>query len=284
MNRNIIGLCGRNDKFFQPADYEIIRVARLSWLKMMSDTDASVFQACRKINPQIQFIVRLYHPSFNTGGHLSWQEFVEFAYPVVNNLLPYTVYFAVHNESNHAGKIEGWGSTDADAHSFGLWFMYVSYYLKQRYPQIKIGFPGLAMPDFIHRDLQWLHHPTIKLAIDWSADWLGCHCYWQTPDEANKNNHLSDNWGLQFKKYHELYPAKDIHILEAGNSNHQNGYALSEDEMSRQLVEWYREIGKWSYVKSANPFIASSPDSYWSGFAWREGDRLKKVVYDVGSI
>ena len=168
-----IGVNGRNDSRFEEADFQVIREAKLESIKMMSLTSVEVFQRLKAENPNLEIITRLHHPSFNTGGHPSPEEFVNALAPVIGQLQPYCTQFQIHNEPNHAHRYEGWGNTDDDARSFNTWFMDVYTRLKQIHPWASFGFPGLALPDPLHRDKAWLQ--ICRQAIE-RADWLGCHC------------------------------------------------------------------------------------------------------------
>lgn len=280
---NITGVHGRNDVDWRECDYEAVRLMRLSWLKMMSQTRPEVFARLQAENPGLQFVTRLYDGSnFGVDYHPTPTEFVVHMTPVIEQLQPYCTLFQIHNEPNHMRRIEGWGDTEEDARSFDAWFHVVYLALKSKFPDCRFGFPGLAIP---HWDVMWLEVCRKSIEL---ADWLGCHCYWQNPTELNVN-HLDGNWGLRFVVYHSHFPDKDIHILEAGNSNRQAHppYPLPEDIMALELRQWFVEIGRYDYVKSACPFLLSSPSQEWNEqfFTWvDEGGRFRQVVWAVKEL
>ncbi len=72
--------------------------------------------------------------------------------PVMADLKPYCTKFHIHNEPNHRDRYEGWSPTDDDARDFNAWFLDVYRRLKEAHPWASIGFPGLALPHFGHRD------------------------------------------------------------------------------------------------------------------------------------
>lgn len=294
---NILGLHGRNDEYWPDADYEAIAYIRPHWLKMMGNTDASVFERLRQLLPDVKFITRLYVGGFGEGHrHPSPDEFAKEAIEQIRPLLPFCSDFEVHNEPNHLHGIEGWGDTEADADDFNRWFSLVYHRindlsLRSDY-QLRLGFPGLAVP---HNDLMWLDkcRPAIEM-----SDWLGCHCYWQAPDYGDKN-HLSREWGLKFALYSDLYPDHDIYITEAGNSNCQATYEQKKDGKpypidwalyATEFVEWFTELDtvsddcvhlrKYPKLIGAMPFLLSSPDKNWDGFAWLASDGRKKAVVE----
>ncbi len=280
-----IGIHARNDYTFTKGDYQLIREAKIETIKMMSFTEISVYERLRRENPDLDFIVRLFDEKMGVNSHPTSQEFAEKFVPIMNKLRPFATKFEIHNEPNIRERYEGWGAEDSDARDFRQWFVEVYSRLKAACPWAKLGFPGLAVPH-IHRDLEWLD--ICREAIE-KADWLGVHCYWQTPPDRSdqRNNHLSDLWGLRFKEYHERFPNKVIEITEFGNSNGQSGLSLSSEEMVRQYTEYYQELYKYHYLGSASAFIASSPDPIWEqqGFVWlkRSGEKLP-VIEAVGAI
>lgn len=276
----LVGINGRNEHTFTAADYNVIRTAKIEHIKMMTVVEVPVFRELKKTNPDLDIVTRLYDDRINKGGHPSPQQFAERMIPLMKNLQPYCLKFEVHNEPNHLDRIEGWGKEEADARDFNAWFLQVYDLLKAQCPWASLGFPGLAVPNN-HRDLEWLD--ICRDAVN-RADWLGAHCYWQTPpnDPTNANNHLADFWGLRFKSYHQKYPDKIIELTEVGNSNVQGGFPTEEKMFARQYTEYLTELFKYPYLNSAAFFILSSPDPQWEGFSWwaRDG-RPHEVVFAV---
>jgi len=271
LHRTRIGLHARNDVRFPAHDYELVRRARIETMKMMSFTDVTVFARLRQENPQMEFIVRLYDDRIRQNSQPSAAQFVARMVPLINRLKPYVVKFEIHNEPNHADRIEGWGASDEQARAFRLWYMQVLAALKKACPWAQFGFPGLALNE-PHRDLAWLD---ICWDVIKASDWLGCHCYWQY------GNMLDDRWGLRFRLYHQRFPDKPIEITEFGNSTPN----LPREEIARQYAQYYSELSKYPYLGSACSFIASSPDPAWAPFVWaKESGELLPVVHSIGNM
>lgn len=270
-----IGVHGRNAELFDERDFQIIREGRLEVIKMMSHTRPEVFARIKQENPDIEIITRLYDDRIH-HDHPSPEDFCRKLIPVMQALRPHCQKFHVHNEPNHAAGYEGWGATAADAASFNRWFLQVYNGLKAACPWAKIGFPGLAVPDFLHHDKTWLR--VCRPAIE-KADFLGVHCYWQTPKSGDRF-YLDENFGLAFRYYHQMYPHKPLEILECGNSNIQSNLPISEDAIAAEYEAWLAETFKYPYLNSAAFFILSSPDTTnWAFFSWRmEDGRVKPVV------
>ncbi len=275
-----VGLHGRNNETFTELDYQVIRTAKIETLKMMGQTSPAVFKRLKAENPNIELITRLYDNRFGVNKHPSPQEFAKKQIPIMRALQPYCTKFEIHNEPNHQQRFEGWGQEDYHAQDFNAWFLQVYDLLKSACSWAQLGFPGLAVP---HRDLEWVE--ICRPAVE-RADWLGVHCYWQTPP-GQEHNHLADTWGLRFKYYHQLFPQKILEITECGNSNIQADppIPISENALAEQYAAYYQELFKYPYLNSASFFLLSSQDPSWDFFAWRtESGRIKPVVQKTGQM
>lgn len=277
-----IGIHGRNNEEWHDLDFQVLRDAGVEVIKAMSQTRPHHFERMKRELPNVEIITRLHGDGFGVGNHPSAAQFASQMIPVMANLRPYCAKFHVHNEPNHVARYEGWGNSDDDARSFNAWFLEVYQRLKEAHPWAGIGFPGLALPHFGHRDWQWLD--ICRPAIE-RADWLGVHCYWQTPPGQGPQL-MHEALGMNFKHYHEKYPDKTLEILECGNSNVQNNYPISDEAIADEYVQWLQEVFKYPYVNSASFFILSSQDtSNWSFFSWRtEGGAVKPVVHRIRAM
>lgn len=277
-----VGVHGRNDRFFHELDYQLIREANIETIKMMSLTDPTVFARIKQENPDIEFIVRLYDDRINTEGHPTPQDYTARMIPLLEQLRPFVTKFEIGNEPNHVYRYEGWGSEDADAENFNIWFLEVYDLLKSAHPWAELGYPALATPDSFHRDRAWLE--ITRPAID-RADWLGVHCYWQSPPDQTSTMFAADR-GLCFKYYHALFPNKPLEITEFDNDNIiWDVPPNTPAEIAEQYVSYYQELFKYPYIRSASSFIMSSPDSRWDYFAWRtEADGFKPVVAKIAQM
>lgn len=277
-----IGLNGRNDSGFHDLDYQLIREAKIETVKMMSLTQPEVFARIKQENPEIEFIVRLYDDRMSAQGHPSPAEFAGRMIPIMAALHPYATKFEVGNEPNHFKRYEGWGPEDADAENFKTWFLEVYDLLKAAHPWAELGFPALGTPDSVHRDRAWLE--INREAIE-RADWLGVHCYWQTPPNQ-PGTMLDPEHGLCFTYYHALFPDKPIELTEFDNDNIVYGYPPdSEENIAQQYITYYQEFFKYPYLRSASSYIISSPDQAWDYFTWRsEEGRFKPVVSAIAAM
>ncbi len=272
MTRCRVGVHARNAPLFEEVDYEVLRIAKIETLKMMSLNRDEVFRRAREINPKMEFIVRLYDERIGPGGHPTPQQFVERHIRRINQLRPWVKKFEIHNEPNHASRIEGWGPTDEDARDFRDWYLEVLRRLRQLAPWAEFGFPGLAVYDVPHRDRAWLR--ICRPAIE-ASDWLGVHCYWQY------DNMRHPEWGLRFRIYHEMFPNMPIEITEFGDSTPN----ADPQHVAREYREYYTLLQDYPYVRSASAFILSSPDPQWARFVWRrESGEILPIPYEVAKV
>jgi len=271
-----VGVHGRNDPRYHGPDFDLVREAKIEAIKTMSFNPPDVYRRLREVNPDLDFVVRLYDDRINVGYHPTPAEFADKFVPIMRQLQSYAIKFEIHNEPNHLRGIEGWGQDDHHARDFNTWFLEVYDRLKQACPWASLGFPGLAIP---HRDLEWVDicRPAVQ-----RADWLGVHCYWQNPTSADAN-HLADFWGLRFKHYHDKFPGKQIEITEFGNSNGQTpGLPVDPAKIAQEYVAYYQELFKYPYLLSASAFILSAPQAEWDVFVWRrENGHFLPVVAAV---
>ncbi len=277
-----IGVHGRNDTSFVEDDYRVIADSHVEAVKMMSQTESAVFARIKEIDGDIEIITRLYDDRIG-DSHPTPVQYAEKLVPVMQGLQPYCHKYQVANEPNHVQRYEGWGAEDADAESFNAWFLEVYRLLKQACPWASIGFPGLAVPDFAHRDRAWLD--ICRPAIE-RADWLGVHCYWQTPTDR-PSVMFDEHFGKTFAYYHRQFPDKTLEILECGNSNvHNPDWPISQDDIAREYVTWLQEVFRFPYVNSAAFFLLSSQDvQNWEFFSWRtENNFVKPVVHAIGAM
>ena len=190
-HRTRVGLHARNTANFPDPDYALVRQARIETLKTMSHTDVAVYKRLRDENPNLRFIVRLYDDRLRHDQRPSPADFVR------QDGADHQGPAALHHQVRDPQRAEppyrdskAGAQRRQDARTFLDWYLQVLAALRQQCPWAKFGFPGLAVPDFLHNDLEWLD--ICKPAIE-ASDWLGCHCYWQY------GNMMKKAWGLRFQ-------------------------------------------------------------------------------------
>jgi len=268
-----VGVHGRNATNYEEADFELIERAKIDQMVVMSFTEPANLQRIRTIRPDLEFLIRLYTGGFGPGHHPGAMRFCSEVIPQVARLQPFAKRFQIHNEPNHAHGTEGWDASNASAKDFAAWYDTAFTILKSEFPHLQFGFPGLAVPGFVHRDYQWLDICARQIQM---SDFLGAHAYWQGVDQENM---WSDQWGLRFKNYHKRFPNKRIELTEVGNSTE----GIDPEVVAYEYPNYYSALMHYPYLGGVSPFIASSPDPQWGDFTWRyENGNMKPVVEAVG--
>ena len=199
-------------------------------------------------------VLRLFFP-----GRLDASKFVSRSIrklpPVLDALGDRKCYIEIHNEPNHKDGIEGWGPTEDDARDFSTWYAVVLFGLRQ-HGFANLGFPGLAVGQWAHRERTWaiVNRNNIR-----RSDWLGVHCYWQTPEQIE---HLA--LGANWRWYRKRFPNKRIIVTEAANSGcHGAMGPPSPGEQETQYARWC-ELAKGSVYGVA--FFIMGGTEHWRGF------------------
>lgn len=268
----LVGLHGRADGRLQPADLEVVRVARVQAVKLLSTADPADVAALRAINKQILVVVRLFADlrsrKATPADFVSWVEGDMRAFYQQG-----VRYFEVHNEPNLTA--EGWKLSWAGGAEFGQWFREVCTRLRQLFPEARLGWPGLSPGEGL--TIRQAEETFLALAGQAvaSADWIGVHCYWQNVIEQGLAR-----GGQSYRAYQRNYPGKALLITEFSNPN----AAVPDNERARQYVDYYRSLRSERGVVAAFSFVASASDQAFAVEAWRREDgRLTDIPAAVGA-
>jgi len=272
-----VGICMKNAATYKQAEYDLLDTARLTHCKVMSETHPNDIQ--NLINKDMDVVMRLRDDRFGGslghgyGWHPTPLDFSIRALEVINRN-PNVTKFQIHNEPNHPYYYEGWGKDDRHIQSFVTWYReVVSRIRDDAVRELELIFPGLAIP---HNDISWLEGCEAAIM---DSDGLGVHCYWQNNWSAMgwNNNHLSEQWGLNYRHYHNKYPGLPLYALEVGNSNGQrrgtpleHQYPLNLDRQGQEFTEWIRQAKIDGMLEACAFFIMASNDLGWEndGFVW----------------
>jgi len=261
---SLVGIHARNDYHLLQADLDMIRVSRIEAIKFLSFTDPNEAERVREICPDIFIVVRLYSGELDSGEMQTPLDFVEARKPEIEGWLAQGVKdFEITNEPNLLCEKYG---LFCSPEGFCIWFERVLNLLREQFPGVRFGSPGLSPPI---DDLAWLDG--CSSAIE-KADWLGFHTYWHTWDDFAY-------WSKRYELYHEKFPDKTIIITEFSNQS-----LGPEDEAVEQYLEFYKMLRGVPYIKAAMSFIQSSPDPLWAREAWRyEDGAFKPIVEAIGT-
>lgn len=240
-------------QLLRKADTPIVKVL----LRLDLQYEPTDFRRLHEFLPaHTEIVIRLYMP-----GQARWTpyEFAGRATGKLQSVLPLIpnrrTWIEIHNEPNHPE--EGWGPSIDNTLRFGNWFHGVFTMLRQARFQ-NLGFPGLAVGEWRHKERSW---GDTLLGVMKEADWVGCHCYWQSPNTLDQltDPRLGKNWSWYLKRID-----RPIIITEAGNSNAHGGFpVLSPYEQSWQYGFWCETVDPRIYA--VNFFMLGGTED-WAGF------------------
>lgn len=269
--RCLVGVHGRADGPMEDSDWAMIKIAQIEALKLTSASAPEDVDRALQINPKMFILARL-RQDFRTKL-LSPSDFVRWVESDAQALYERGVkYFEIHTEPNTAS--EGWGISWRDGREFGDWFLQVIGQLRVKLPDAKFGWPGLSpgagvegqrMDDnvFLDEAADAIKH----------ADWLGCHCHWQTDDEL-----LSAGGGLGYQHYQNHYPEKLVFITEFSNPSP----VVPAETKGWQYVRYYQLLRSQLGLGAAFAFALSASAGY-TGEAWRsETGQITSIPMTIG--
>ncbi|HZY42786.1 MAG TPA: C39 family peptidase, partial [Anaerolineae bacterium] len=209
-----------------PIELAVIRKSKVEAFKVMTLPDPgenkTLIAQLRQIRSDMFIVARLFFSvDFNGRARFTPADFVNFVSNGFEACYEAGVrYFELHNEPNL--DIEGNGWNWNDGAGFGTWLSQVIALLRQRHPDLKLGYPGLSPND------------AMRSFIDGSAgaiaqcDWIGAHSYWQSPDQPPWPMN-GDNSGMRWRTFRTLFPDKLLMITEFSNNRTQfNGVPTTE--------------------------------------------------------
>lgn len=266
VNTGIIGLHGRADGRMQPADFQVVSVAKIQAVKLLSTAAPEDVDSLRAINPNMFIAVRLFADLSNRIASPS--DFVNWVKGDFNNFYNKGVrYFEVHNEPNII--TEGLGKSWQNGDSFGKWFEAVCQQLWGLHPDVQLGFPGVSPGG----DIQDLREDANKFLAEAgasvsSANWVGIHAYWVDNDGLAG----IQSWVDSYAKY-----GKPLFITEFSNPT-----GIDKITKAEQYTKFYENIRG---VKSAFSFVVSASSKDFQNEVWRNEDgSLTAIPTIIGNI
>lgn len=266
--RMLIGVHDRANRHPLQADWDIVK-GKFETVKVMSGVSV---EEMRKYEAKF-YMCRLFE-SWN-GRHVPVQDFVNTVANDIERLVNAGVeYFEFHNEPNltHEGlRYKGVKGSWSNGAEFAQYFMEGRKLLRQRFPGIKVGFPGLspgadAEYRFAHdhgfrmNDTDFMRQAQAAVR---AADFLCLHAYYVTMEEVE-----TEAIAL-VKKYRNMFPDKLIFITEY--SNPDPGKNIPAVEKGKQAKKFNELCAKIPGIGATYYFIVSG--SGWDHQALRrDGD------------
>jgi hypothetical protein len=261
---SLIGIHDRANRHPQQADYDIAK-GRFESVKVMSGVTAEEVQAY-----QAKFVLCRLFESWN-GRHIPVDDFVRAVVPDMERLVNAGVeYFEFHNEPNltHEGlQAAGVKGSWQNGAEFAQYFITGRKKLRQRFPGIKIGFPGLSPgpsvayqfghdSGFRLNDMEFLDGAEAAIR---AADFVCVHAYYVSMAEVRGG-------AIDLvKNYRRRFPDKLLFVSEFSNPDPNRN--ISAAEKGQQAKEFYRLCRQIPGVGGAYYFIISG--SGWDHQALR---------------
>lgn len=252
--RMLKGVHDRANRHPVQADWDLAR-GRFESVKVMSGITVEEMK-----NYQAKFYLCRLFESWN-GRHVPVQDFVNTVSNDIERLVNAGVtYYEFHNEPNltHEGlRYQGVPGSWSNGAEFAQYFMEGRKLLRQRFPGIKVGFPGLspgadAAYHFGHdagfrlNDVAFLQQAEAGIR---AADFVCVHTYYVTMAEVE-----TEAIGL-VKKYRRMFPDKLLFVTEFSNPDPQQKTPIVEK--GRQAKRFYELCSQIPGVGAAYYFIIS---------------------------
>ncbi|MEW6567563.1 MAG: M23 family metallopeptidase [Chloroflexota bacterium] len=258
-SRCLLGAVGRVGGKLESEDLAAIAEARLEAVLISQDEPSSTIERLREINPALFLLARL--TTLFSGEAVPPASFVDRVDPDLARLYGLGVrYFEIHAAPNL--QIEGWQRTWMTGADFALWFQEVVERLRQKHPEGRFGFPGLApggrIPGQRADAAAFLDDAEAAVA---AAGWVGLYSYWTSPAEFS-----SLSGGLLAQEYRLRFPDKLLFVTEFANLSS----AASERQRAQEYLGFLRRLQEIPGVGAAFAFAVSSADGH-QDIVWRRG-------------
>jgi murein DD-endopeptidase MepM/ murein hydrolase activator NlpD len=266
----LIGAHGRIGDVLNEDDLRVIENARLEALVIeLSESDKTIARL-RELQPAIFLMSRL-ETDFS-DDHISPKRFVSNVQKGMDALYRHDVrYFEVAPNPNlqNAGWMRSW----PDGAGFGRWFKEVTDRLRDRFPDARLGFPGLSPGILVpgKREDQYHFLDGADEAI-LGADWIGLNIYWTTTSEMEQ---LSE--GQAYEEYRLRYPNKLLFVTEFGNPAEN----LTSSLKANQYLEFYRQLRERPGIGAAFAFAISAREGH-TNLVWQssrvDSERMANTI------
>ena len=253
----LIGAHARVGQPLQDEDLNLIGLAKLEAVKIELNENLDMIERLRSLNPAMLFVVRV-TGEFSSEAISAERFFASIENNVGRLYRSGIKYFEMHSNPNLQNA--GWRRSWRDGLEFSQWFIKVSQLIKARFPDARVGFPGLSQGDLVSGwradDAQFLNEAESAVQI---ADWVGVNCYW-----TDQSSLRARNKGLAFEAYRDKFPDKLLMITEFCNP------ILGVDERTKadQYIEFYRMVRSVPGIAAAFAF-ALSADQGHDAIVWR---------------
>jgi murein DD-endopeptidase MepM/ murein hydrolase activator NlpD len=266
----LVGAHARVGQPLQEEDLNLISLARLEAIKLELNESLDTIERLRALAPEMFIVVR-------TTGDFSGEAISAESYftSIENNFgrlyRSGIKYFEILSNPNLQNA--GWRRSWRDGLEFAQWFNKLSHLIKERFPDAKVGFPGLSqgelVPGWRADDAQFLNEA--ESAVQ-NADWVGLNCYWT--DQASLKERKK---GRAFEVYRDRFPGKLLMITEFCNPIQ----SIDERTKADQYAEFYRMVRYQPGIAAAFAYALSAVRDH-DAIVWRseisDGTKLAGLI------
>jgi hypothetical protein len=277
--KSLSGVGMGNPQPFTQEQLKAIADSKVEAVKILTlpdpDQNKQLVTDLRKIQPDMFIVARLFFSvDASSKQHFSPQDFVNFVDGGMKALYDSGVrYFEIHNEPNLETEGMNWNWTSGA--EFGSWFIQVYNILKQRYPEAKLGYPGLSPQPNVDAFLD------DSAAAANSADWIGVHAYWQQPSNQPPYPINGDNAGMYWRaKFKPRFPNKMLMITEFSNNSSNTSYV----DKGQQYAQYYQMLRNEPNIGGAFSAYLSWPGQDINREGWVVKDAETEIPTTVGGL
>ena len=268
----LVGAHGRIGAALEEADLQLIERARLEAIVVSLQDSAQTVERLRSRRPAMFLLARL--TADFSSEPLTPIQYVASVQRRLRDLYQAEIRY-VELCPNPNLQSEGWGRSWKDGQAFAAWFAEAASRFKDRFPDLKLGFPGLSpgehVPGKKADPLQFLDAADEATL---SADWVGVNCYWT---DLRGMDALTG--GRMYEEYRLRYPAKLLIITEFGNPS----IDLLSKSRAGQYLEFYRQVRDQAGIAAAFCFAIAASAGY-PGLAWSAaGESDREISTVIGS-
>jgi len=247
----LVGLRARLGGPMEEADWAVVREARVGALKFDSTAASGDVARARAINPEMLIVVQL--KASAASNLVSARKFARDVREGLASFYEQGVrLFEVHDAPNLS--VQGYGRYWRGGAEFAQWFMDVVALLRGEFPEARFGWPGLSAgptTSGVRLDHRvFLESAGEAVAL---ADWIGCHCHWQTQQELDDTAS-----GRVYTLYREEWPGRLLLITEFSNPSPD----VTAKTKAAQYAQFVRDVRSRGDIGAAFGFVVSAAHNY----------------------
>lgn len=167
-------------------------------------------------------------------------------------------------------QTDGWNRIWRDGGQFAAFLIEAFDRLRDRWPDIQLGFPGLSPGGHLsgwREDADRFLEGACEAVL--AADWLGVHCHWRSPDELR-----SPQGGRRFAYVRDLYPDKALLITEFCNPEPDT----APREKARQYLEFHRLVESEPAVRAVFAYAIAAESGHENVIWESEQGRASEIA------